>query len=132
MLKCYIWTLFRKKTDTPVLAYLVIQALSTIVKLVAVVILLAGGAALLSQEGVAENEWGQSELETHGARNIINNNVNINVGGDVGVTGAALIVFGVFLAIDLAIDIYLWIVVYSFYRQLKGGNVDSAPPAYKI
>ena len=47
--------------------------------------------------------------------------------------GAALIVFGVFLAIDLSIDIYLWIVVYSFYRQLKGGNVDSAPPpAYKI
>ena len=48
MLKCYIWTLFRKKTDTPVLAYLVIQALSTLVKLVAVIILVAGGAALLS------------------------------------------------------------------------------------
>ena len=130
MLKCYI---FRKKTDTPVLAYLVIQALSTIVKLVAVVILLAAGAALLSEEGVAEKQWDQTELETLGARNInINSNINVNVGHDVSVTGAALIVFGVFLAIDLSIDIYLWIVVYSFYRQLKGGNVDSAPPAYKI
>ena len=126
----HAWTLFRKKTDTPVLAYLVIQALSTLVKLVAVIILVAGGAALLSEESAAENEWGQSELETLGARNI---NINsVNVGGAVSVTGTALIVFGVFLAIDLSIDIYLWIVVYSFYRQLKEGNVGSAPPAYKI
>jgi len=121
-----------KKTDTPVLAYLVIQALSTLVKLVAVIVLVAGGAALLSvsEEGVAEKQWDQSELETHGARNINIVNNNVYVAGAVSVTGTALIVFGVFLAIDLAIDIYLWIVVYSFYRQLKGG-VDS-PPAYKI
>ena len=117
------------------MAYLVIQALSTLVKLVAVIILVAGGAALLSvsEEGVAEKQWDQSELETLGARNINIVNNNVNVAGAVSVTGTALIVFGVFLAIDLAIDIYLWIVVYSFYRQLKGGNVDSAPPpAYKI
>ena len=93
-----------------------------ILKAVAIILLLvAGGAASLSEEGVTEKQW------------VSGNEIHEEFGDDMHrVIGAALIVFGVFLAIDLSIDIYLWIVVYSFYRQLKGGNVDSAPPAYKI
>jgi len=85
----------------PVLAYLIIQVGSIFSELVVFVILTVSGALMAG---------GNQEQA---------------------VEGTALIGAAVYVAIVILISIYLWIVVYSFYRQLKEGGSSSAPPIYK-
>ena len=87
-----------------------------IIKAVYIFILVAEGAALLSGLAVPGKHWAHSEAE-----------IVRDVGHGIGVS---LIVCGVLLTIDYLIEIYLWIVVYSFYHQLKEGHLDSAAAAY--
>jgi len=90
-----------KNKSAPVLAYLIIEALVIFSDVVVFVVLAVSGALLAG---------GEPEQD---------------------VKGSALIGVAVFTAIAVLISIYLWIVVYSFYRQLKEGGSSSAPPIYK-
>merc|ERR1712027_27424 len=87
--------IYRKKKDGPVLAYLVIHALSMIIVVVAIVLLAIGAAQVASGQYVQFEQNSTSDAVT------------------------ILIVSAVIYAIALGIEIYLWIVVYSFYHQLK-------------
>jgi len=96
-----LWGTLKNKTP-PVLAYLILQALSLFSDVVVLVLLTVAGAVMAA-------------------------------GGEPAkvVVGSAFIAAAVVAAIFILISIYLWIVVYSFYRQLKEGGSASAPPIYK-
>merc|ERR1712038_1543110 len=96
-----LWGTLQKK-PTPVLAYLTIEGLSTIGYIMLFVVMQTVGAY----------RWRHGEL-------------------CLPLVCAPIVVFIVVAAIALGILLYLWIVVYSFYRQLKEGGSPSAPPIYK-
>jgi len=92
-----------KKQDRPVLAYLILEALALISGVVVAVLAIVAGVTALSMP------WGRAEVVVMG--------ITITTTGSN--AGIVLFIFASIYAIGVGVWIYLWIVVYSFYRQLK-------------
>jgi len=111
-----LWGTLKRKT-TPVLAYLIFQAISVVLMAIFIVIILVSS---LVAGSVAADDLAQGKYELDGSDGNYSNEDAANTARTATIT--AVIISANIYGGAIALSIYFWIVVYSFFRELKEGG----------
>jgi len=107
-----LWGTLKRKA-TPVLAYLIFQAISVVLMAILIVVVLVSSLVVGS---AAADEIAQGKYELDGS----DGNYSNEDAADIART--ATIGAGTIYGAAIALSIYFWVVVYSFFRELKEGG----------
>merc|ERR1712122_23807 len=109
-----------KRQTTPILAYLVLEALSMLVMAILIILMLIGLGVAGS---AAADEIADGKYELDGSDGNLSNEDAAKIAQTA--TTVVIVVFALIYGLALLLSIYFWIVVYSFFKELKEGGAGN-------